>query len=105
MSIGGVARQGFAATYDPALLPVPRVTVKGPKKLVTTRGSLPLRGTSRNAIRVEVKVGKAASRTAKGVASWTHRTKLKPGKNVVLVRSLNVADATSRLSRVLITRK
>lgn len=102
--VGNVPRKGFAAIYDPALLPVPRVSVKGPKTFVTSRGSIRLRGTSRNAVRVEVKAGKGKFRSAKGVASWTHRAKLRPGRNVVLVRSVNIADATSKLVRMKIQR-
>lgn len=104
-AVGGIPRKGFAAIYDPTQLPIPIVTVKGPKKLTTSRASLKLRGLSLNAVRVEVKAGKGAFSDAKGVAVWSHRTRLKPGKNVIRVRSVNIADATSRYSRVTVTRQ
>lgn len=104
-AVGGIPRQGFAAIYDPAQLPVPVVTVKGRKKITTSQAHVKLRGLSLNAVRVEVKAGKRGFRSATGVAIWNHRAKLKPGKNVILVQSVNIADATSRLSRVTVTRR
>ena len=53
----GLARKGFVAVYDPALLPLPKVSVKGPKQIRTKRPVLRLRGSSLNAARVEVKAG------------------------------------------------
>lgn len=102
--VGNVQRKGFAAIYDPGLLPAPKVSVKGPKKRSTSRPALNLRGRSKNAVRVEVKAGKGTFRTAKGIASWNHRAKLRPGRNVVFVRSVNIADATSKLVRMKILR-
>jgi trimeric autotransporter adhesin len=104
-AVGGIPRMGFAAIYDPAQLPVPLLTVKGRKKITTSQGSVKLRGLSLNAVRVEVKAGKGGFSNANGVAIWNHRARLKPGKNVILVQSVNIADATSRLSRITVTRR
>lgn len=104
-AVGGIPRQGFAAIYDPTQLPVPIVTVKGRKMITTSQASVKLRGFSLNAVRVEVKQDKGGFRNTTGVTLWNHRARLKPGKNIILVRSVNIADATSRLSRVTVTRR
>lgn len=94
-TVDGIARQGFAAIYDPALLPTPVVSVKGRRILKTKRSSLVLRGTSKQATVVELKIGSAGYKPVQGIANWSHRARLKRGRNLLLARSVNIAGATS----------
>jgi hypothetical protein len=104
-TVDGIARQGFAAIYDPALLPKPEVSVKGRRILKTSRSSIVLRGTSKQATGVELKIGSAGYKPVEGIANWSRRARLKLGRNLLLARSVNVAGATSTPVRRVVYRR
>ena len=88
--------------FSPAAAPsaAPAVTVSGSKKITTTKAKLALKGTAANATKVEVKVGKAGYKPAKGAASWSFTAKLAPGKNTILVRAVNGSGQTSAAVKI-----
>jgi|GEM_PF-606480 len=94
--------EGWVATFKPDSVPAPAsaVTVSGKKKIIVTKAKLTLKGTSANAVKVEVKVGRAAYKPARGVASWTFVARLAPGTNKILVRAVNAAGLTSAPAKV-----
>lgn len=85
--------------------PIPKATftVRVPK--TTTAPSVILNGTAANATSVQVKVGKAAAKTAKLTGPrWTFRVKLAPGRNILVVRASGPGgDATPK--RLIVTRR
>lgn len=83
----------------------PTVTVSGKKRHRTTgKATLVLRGTSTDATRVEIKIGKVKYKPAKGTANWKFKAKLQPGKNKVFVHAVNVTGVTSPVVKVTILR-
>jgi DNA-binding beta-propeller fold protein YncE len=89
--------------------PTPMVSISGKAKITTRSPKLALKGTATDAggtlARVEVKVGRAAYKPAKGAASWTFTAKLQPGRNVILVRAVDVSGAMSATKQIVVVRK
>lgn len=84
---------------------IPKATFTARAALTTTAPSVIVAGTAANATAVQVKVGKAAFKPASLVGPrWTYRAKLKPGRNVLLVRALGPGgDAPTK--RLVVTRR
>jgi len=89
--------------------PQPFVTVAGKVKVTTTVPKAILKGTagvvSGTLARVEVKVGKTAYKPASGAESWKFTAKLKPGKNVILVRAVATDGTPSTTKQIIVVRK
>lgn len=95
-TVDGVPCKGFAAVYDPALFPVPKISIRGEKRITTSRATIMVKGRSLAASKVEVKSRGKGYQVAKGLKAWSHRVRLKPGANRISARSLNIADAVSK---------
>jgi DNA-binding beta-propeller fold protein YncE len=95
------------ATPQPAA--APSVMIAGKSKFATTAKKAGLKGTASvengTLARVEVKVGKAAYKPATGASSWNFTAKLKPGRNVILVRAVAATGETSPEKKIVVTRK
>ncbi len=89
----------------PPPTPRPSVTFNGGKKFKTSKSKITLAGTASNAVLVKVKVGKARFKPAKGTKKWTFKTKLRPGKNVIVVHAVGADRTTYRQTKIIITRK
>ncbi|HVE16995.1 MAG TPA: hypothetical protein VNB29_09675 [Chthoniobacterales bacterium] len=89
--------------------PAPAVSINGKKKISTTASKILIKGSASDVngtlSRVEVKVGSAGYKATSGTTSWKFSAKLKPGKNSVLVRAVDVAGATSAVAKITITRE
>ncbi len=86
----------------------PRLTLTGKANLTTRRSRLTLRGTASDpdgdltAVRFKDSGGK--SRSAKGVANWTAKAKLKPGRNTILITAYDSRNVASAMKRVKVKR-
>lgn len=68
------------------LPPLPTLSAKGKTRLTTSEKTITLLGKSKNASRIDYKVGRVATRKTKGrVASWRIHVRLKPGRNHISV--------------------
>lgn len=104
-TVDGIPSKGFAAIYDPALLPVPKVSIRGEKRITTSRATITVKGRSSASSKVEVKSRGKGFQVAKGLKTWSHRVRLKPGANRISARSLNVADAVSKRALQTVVRR
>jgi sugar lactone lactonase YvrE len=91
------------------MTPHPAVAIAGKKKITTSAATLKLKGTASDIggtlARVEVKVGKAGFKPARGTAAWKFTARLEPGKNVILVRAVDAAGSLSTSARMTVIRK
>jgi hypothetical protein len=87
----------------------PVVAVSGKKKITTAAATFKVHGKavdSDGSVRVvEVKVNKGSYRKAKGSAKWSFAADLKPGKNVILVRSIDASGAVSAPQKIIVFKK
>ncbi len=82
------------------------VTIKGKKKIVTTKPKLLIKGTAASEAgikAVQYKVGKDGFKTATGTTRWKFKAKLKPGKNKILVQAVGGNGVTSAPRKVTVT--
>jgi len=87
--------------------PAPRVSVKGAPRRPVTGAKLSLRGLASDdgtVERVEVRIGKAPFRRAIGTTRWKFNGALRPGKNLVQIRSLDLGGKASALRKLKVTR-
>lgn len=88
--------------------PNPIVTLTGPRSFSTTRGRITIRGkatdTRGELARVEFKSGNAGYSTAKGTRSWSFVARLRRGRNICLVRAVDVSGIASRIVKVAVQR-
>ncbi len=90
----------------PRRLPV-TISVKGPKRIITSSPSVRIRGTARSQAgikRVEYRVGKAKPKKAKGTTRWSARVRLKRGLNKIAFRAIGGNDLASKPRRVQVRR-
>lgn len=81
-----------------------RPAIEGKKSLRTTRSSIMLRGTAKEADYVEYKVKGKKYRKARGTAlKWIVPVRLDPGRNVVRVRAVGL-DKKSKVLRIIVQR-
>jgi DNA-binding beta-propeller fold protein YncE len=97
--------QRFQVTEPPAPADTtpPSLVVSGKKKVITTRATLKIKGTAADAggiARVEGRAGKSNYKPATGAADWIFTAKLKPGKNVILLRAVDAAGNFSATVKV-----
>ena len=116
---GSPAKLGFVLSDDPAETSVARidsfevtgaappatVRINGPRRLVTKAGKVTLRGTSTDAVRVEVKSGRGPFKSAKGVTTWTHRARIAEGSNKIIARAINGDGLPSSPAKVIVLRR
>ncbi len=84
----------------------PRTTGKVPQ--TTSKGTLALKGTATDisgVAAVRYRVGKGAFKNAVGTTSWKLKAKLKPGKNIIEIVTVDAAGNTSAPKRVKVTRQ
>jgi len=100
----GAAYVFFIDTPSP-----PALTIRGKKRVSTTRSRLKVRGTASDPdgdlAAVLVKVGKGKVRPAKGTASWSIAVPLKPGKNSVSAFARDAGGRQSPPRSIRITRR
>jgi len=93
----------------PAVPATATVQITGKKSVKTTASKYVFKGHATVAngtlTRVEVKVGKAGYKAAKGTTSWKFTAKLKDGKNKILVRAVTSTGVTSSIVKVTATRQ
>ncbi|MGH8046631.1 MAG: hypothetical protein ACREKL_05260 [Chthoniobacterales bacterium] len=102
-----LAIDNLRITDVPDTLP-PVLKISGKDAVSTTKPAYVIRGTAsdKNGIaRVEVKVGKAGFKPATGTTNWKFTAKLKFGKNIVQIRSIDGAGNVSKTSTIAITRE
>jgi len=99
---GGATDNGTIFRFT---LPTPAVTVTGKKKITIGASSITLKGTAKNAAKVEVKVGNAAYKKAKGASKWSFKARLKLGKNIIVIRAVDSGGGTSKPVKVIVIRK
>ncbi|RYD32723.1 MAG: hypothetical protein EOP85_21445 [Verrucomicrobiaceae bacterium] len=84
--------------------PKPTLTVTGSKKITTTKSTVTLKGSVKNATTVELKInGKKPVKLAK-TSSWSYKVSLKKGKNTIVVVSRGKGGASKSVT-VVVTRK
>jgi DNA-binding beta-propeller fold protein YncE len=87
----------------------PVVTVKGKKRIVTSKATITIRGTASdpnsNLTRVEVRVGPSKYRRARGLENWRYKARLKIGSNKIQVRAVDATALPSRPVRLTVTRR
>ncbi len=104
ISITGPNYLAFAP--EAAALPRPSVTIKGKKKVTTSKAKHVVRGTaSATANRVGVQVRKGAFKRAVGTVRWRYTAKLKTGKNRIRVQARDAAGQTSPIRTIQIIRR
>jgi len=86
----------------------PTVRISGKKKITTTKAKLAIKGTAAdiddNLAKVEVQVGKAKYKMAKGTTTWKFTAHLKPGKNKILARAVDTTGLTSASAKIIVIR-
>lgn len=90
-----------ADTLPPALFVKTDAVVHTRKAAFVLRGSA---GDKNGIRRVEVKVGKAGFKPATGTNGWKFTAQLKPGRNLIRIRSIDGAGNISAVSQVTIYR-
>lgn len=86
----------------------PTVRISGPKRRTTTRPRLRLSGIAADpnpVVRVEVKVGRTAFKTAAGTTRWRFTARLKTGPNRILARAFDEAGNASAKAAVSVRRR
>jgi len=83
----------------------PTLAVRGKKKVETTKSVYVIKGTaSANAGYVQVKVGSAKFKRAKGISAWSFKAHLASGVNHITVQAINGAGS-SAAAKLTITRE
>jgi DNA-binding beta-propeller fold protein YncE len=99
-----ISRWQLAFPSAPASPPSPTLTISGKTKITTDKVKLVLKGRASDAggtlARVEVKVGNARYKPARGTTSWKFTAKLRLGKNKILVRAVDVSGVASPPRRI-----
>ncbi len=83
----------------------PEIFLQGKTVRTTSAARLTVRGTARDADRVEVRMGQSRYRAVRGTAAWTHRARLEPGRNRFVFRAVDSAGVPSRTLRVNVIRQ
>jgi hypothetical protein len=87
----------------------PVVQLPGKGKRVTSDDQITLRGRvsdpDSNVRVVQVKVNSGKFRKAKGAAKWQFNASLKPGRNVIIVRSIDADGHVSKTKKIVVIRK
>ena len=96
----------YAEFFTPDPIPAPSFTIAKVKR-VTTKSSLPVKGTATQAVRIEWRVGKKGFKSQPVVAgAWTIKVKpLAPGKNKIQFRAVSAAGLRSSDKSLVIIRK
>lgn len=98
-----------STTTPPAANQPPVVKLGGKKKVTTSKDTFKVHGSAHDGDgsvrKVEVKVNKGPYRKAKGGAKWSFDAELKPGKNIILVRTTDAAGAVSAPVKLIVFRK
>ncbi|RYD22055.1 MAG: hypothetical protein EOP88_09335 [Verrucomicrobiaceae bacterium] len=82
----------------------PTLTVKGDTSVTTTKSSITLKGTSKNATSVQVKVGDAKAVKTAEVSPWSYKANLKKGKNTIVITAKGPGGKSKSVT-VVVTRK
>lgn len=84
--------------------PLPTLGYKGSKSITTRKTEVTLKGTSKNATVVEVKLPSGKKVKLPKASSWSYKAKLKKGKNSFVITSRG-AGGTSKALKITVTRK
>jgi probable HAF family extracellular repeat protein len=94
-----------ALLLTPETVLTPKVRISGPKKIVTDKSSLIVKGTTSGEVDLITCLGKkGAAKPAKGTSRWFFKAILKPGANVFLVTATGYGG-TSAPAKITIVRK
>jgi hypothetical protein len=101
--VDGTPSPVTSATFTVVPAPTPTVKIAGKKSFKTKKSVVTIRGTSTDAEEVDYQLGPDGDyKVAKGIAAWSFKAKLKPGKNVIYVYGIG-EDEDSDPAKVTIT--